>query len=45
MKYKVFATRTEIYEAEIEASSPKEAEEMAENNYSDYDWNDVDGTL
>lgn len=44
-KYKVFYQRVEIEEAIIEAESAEKAEELADNNYSDYSWSACDGTL
>ena len=44
-KFKVFAERTETLCAIIEADSEEEAEELADKNYSDYDWSEVDGSL
>ena len=44
-KFKVFAERTESLCAIIEANSAEEAEEAADNYYSDYDWSDVDGSM
>ena len=43
--YRVFYTRTEEEYADIEAGSTEEAEAYAENNYSDCDWNYVDGSI
>lgn len=44
-KFKVFAERTETLCAIIEANSAEEAEELADQNYSYYDWSDVDGSM
>ena len=44
-KFKVFAERTETLCAIIEADSAEEAEELADKDYSDYDWSDVDGSM
>ena len=44
-KYKVFYQRVEIEEAIIEANSAQEAEQLADDNYSDYSWTSCDGTL
>lgn len=44
-KFKVYAERTETLCAIIEADSAEEAEELADQNYSDYYWSDVDGSL
>lgn len=44
-KFKVYAERTESYCTIIEAETEEEAEKLADENYSDYNWSDVDGTL
>ena len=44
-KFKVFAERTETLCAIIEADSAEEAEELADKDYSNYDWSDVDGSM
>ena len=44
-KFKVFAERTETLCAIIEADSADSAEELADKDYSDYDWSDVDGSM
>lgn len=44
-KFKVFAERTETLYAIIEADSAEEAEELADKDYSDYDWSDCDGSM
>lgn len=44
-KFKVYAVKTEILCAIIEADSAEEAEELADQNYSYYDWSDVDGSM
>lgn len=44
-KFKVYAERTESYCAIIEAETEEEAEKLADENYSYYNWKDVDGTL
>ena len=44
-KFKVFAERTETLCAIIEADSAEEAEELADKDYSDCDWSDVDGSM
>ena len=44
-KFKVYAERTETLCAIIEADSAEDAEELADKDYSDYDWSDVDGSL
>ena len=43
--YKVIATRTEDYVAFIEADSLAQATQLANTDYSNYDWDDIDGTL
>lgn len=44
-KFKVYVERTKSYCAIIEAKTKEEAEKLADENYSDYNWSDVDGTL
>ena len=44
-QYKVFYESREIKYAIIEADSAEEAEELADTNFSDYDWDYCDGTL
>jgi len=44
-KFKVFAQRTEQLCAIVEAKTEQEAIELADVNYSDYDWSECDGTL
>ena len=44
-KFKVYHERRECEYAIIEANSAEEAEELADINYSDYNWNDCDGTM
>ena len=44
-KYRVYYERTEVEYAIIEAESAKDAEVLADLNYSDYDWKECDGTL
>ena len=44
-KFKVYAERTETLCAIIEADSAEEAEEYADQHYSDYDWSYVDGSM
>ncbi len=44
-KFRVYAKRTETLCAIIEADSAEEAEELADKDYSDYDWSDVDGSM
>ncbi len=44
-KFKVFAERTEQLYAIVEAETEQEAIELADVNYSNYDWSECDGTL
>jgi hypothetical protein len=44
-KYKVFYESREVQYAIIEAHSAEEAEELADTNFSEYDWDFCDGTL
>ena len=44
-KFKVYAERTETLCAIIEADSAEDAEELADKNYSNYNWSDVNGSL
>lgn len=44
-KFKVYAVRTETICAIIEADDEEEAEILADENYEDYSWSDVDGSL
>ena len=43
-KYRVFAERKETECATIEADSAEEAEELADSDYSKYDWSLCDGS-
>ena len=43
--FRVFYERSETEYADIEANSAEEAEELAEENYSDQDWSYVDGSM
>ena len=43
--YRVFIERTEVEYTEIEAESPEEAEDYADNYFSDCEWNYVDGSM
>lgn len=43
-KFKVFAERTEILYVIIEADSAEEAEELADKDYYDYDWSEINGS-
>ena len=44
-KYKVFYEQRELKYAIVEADSAEEAEELADTNFSEYDWEVCDGTL
>lgn len=44
-KFRVYAKRTEVICATIEADSAEDAEEYADEYYSDCDWSDVDGSM
>lgn len=44
-KYKIFYERREVEYAIVEANSAKEAEELADTDYSSYDWEYCDGTM
>ena len=44
-EFKVFYERIEVEYAIIEADSIDEAEELADINYADYDWNYCDGSM
>ena len=44
-KYKVFYESREVQYAIVTANSVEEAEELADTNFSDYDWDSCDGTL
>ena len=44
-KYIAYCERKEVEFAIIEASSIEEAEELADNSYSDYEWQRLDGFL
>ena len=44
-KYIAYCERKEVEFAIIEASSVEEAEELADNSYSDYEWQKLDGYL
>jgi hypothetical protein len=43
--FRVFYERSETEYADIEANSAEEAEELAEDSYSDQDWSYVDGSM
>ena len=44
-EYKVFYEYREVKYAIVTANSVEEAEELADTNFSDYDWDYCDGTL
>ena len=44
-KYIAYCERKEVEFAIIEASSIKEAEELADKSYSDYGWQKLEGSL
>ena len=44
-QYKVFYESRETKYAIIEANSAEEAEELADTNFDEYDWDFCDGTL
>ena len=44
-KYIAYCERKEVEFAIIEANSIEEAEELADNSYSDYEWQKLDGSL
>lgn len=44
-KFKVFYEQREVKYAIIEAESMDEAEELADLNYDEYEWDYVDGSL
>ena len=44
-KYKVFYESREVKYAIVTANSVEEAEELADTNFSDYDWDYYDETL
>ena len=44
-EYKVFYEYREVKYAIVTANSVEEAEELADTNFSDYDWGYCDGTL
>lgn len=44
-EYKVFYESREVQYAIVTANSVEEAEELADTNFSDYDWDYCDGTL
>ena len=44
-QYKVFYESREVQYAIVTANSVEEAEELADTNFSDYDWDYCDGTL
>lgn len=44
-QYKVFYESREVQYAIVTANSVEEAEELADTNFSDYDWDYCDGDL
>lgn len=44
-KFKVFAERTETLCTIIEADSIEDAEEYADQHYSDCEWKEIDGSM
>ena len=44
-QFKVYHERRECEYAIIEANSAEEAEELADSNYSDYNWSYCDGSM
>lgn len=44
-KFRVFAKRREQLCVIVEAETKEKAIELADVNYSDYDWSECDGTL
>ena len=44
-KFRVLYERRETEAAEIEAETAEQAEQLANENYSDYDWKDIDCTM
>ena len=44
-KFRVYAKRTEVLCATIEAKSSEEAEKLADKNYSNYNWFEIDDSL
>ena len=44
-QYKVFYESREVQYAIVTADSVEEAEELADTNFSDYDWDYCDGDL
>ena len=44
-KFRVYAKRAEVLCATIEAKSSEEAEKLADKNYSNYNWFEIDDSL
>ena len=44
-KFRVYAKRIEVLCATIEAKSSEEAEKLADKNYSNYNWFEIDDSL
>ena len=44
-KFKVYAKRSEALCAIVEADSSEEAEKLADKNYSNYNWFEIDDSL
>lgn len=44
-KYQVYSEHKETFYAIVEADSLEDAEELADINYLDYDWNKCDNSL
>lgn len=44
-KFRVYAKRAEVLCATIEAKSQEEAEKLADKNYSNYNWLEIDNSL
>jgi len=42
---RVCIERTDVEYAEVEAESPEEAEDYADNHFSDCEWHYVDGSM
>lgn len=44
-KYQVYSEHKETFYAIVEADSLEDAEELADTNYSDYEWQKLEGSL
>lgn len=44
-KYKVYAQRSETIYTYIEAGSVKEALNLGDKNFNEFDWKEVDGSM